>query len=130
MGTMTDRINGASPKRLLEIAADLLAVNCGYCDTEKEDVKDARSSLRDYVAGIKAQLIALGVIGGGAAIGWKAILAKLTALGLWGAVAVTVGGLLIIWLLYEIYSEIAKRVKELRAALNALDDCLQENNCN
>ena len=129
MGKMTDRINKASPNRLLEIAEDLLKVKCEHCDTEKEDVKDARMSLRDYLSGIKAQLIAIGVIGGGAAIGWKAILAKLTALGLWGAVVVTAGGLLIIWFLYDVYSQIKKRVKELRAALHALDDCLEKHNC-
>lgn len=113
----------------MEIAEDLLKIKCEHCDTEKEDVKDARMSLRDYISGVRAQLIALGVIGGGAAIGWKAILEKLIAMGLWGAVAITVGGLLIIWLLYEIYSEIAKRIKELKAALHALDNCLEKHNC-
>ena len=131
MGKLTERIDSASPTRLVEIAEDLLKVKCEFCEKEKEDVKDARMSLRDYIQSIRSQLKVFGVLGGagGTVYGWKALLKKISSMGFKGMIAVSIVGLLAIWWLYEIWEDITLRVRELREALHKLDNCLEKHNC-
>lgn len=134
MGKYTERIDNASPTRLEEITEDLLSVECDFCHTEREDVKDARNSLRDYIAAIRSELAAFGLIGGATGLtayaSWAKIVEVLAAIGI-VALAVIVGafGLVALWWLYEVWKQITLRVRELRQALKDLDDCLEYNLC-
>ena len=134
MGKYTKRIDNASPTRLEEITEDLLSVECDFCHTEREDVKDARNSLRDYIAAIRSELAAFGLIGGATGLtayaSWAKIVEVLAAIGI-VALAAIVGtfGLLALWWLYEVWKQITLRVRELRQALKDLDDCLEDNLC-
>ena len=134
MSRFTDTINTGGPTRLIEVAQDLIDIACPACDTKKEDVKDARNSLRDYIASVKSQLIAAGVIsGGGGGIivgihGWAQIVETVLAFS-WASLLILFGGLLAIYWLYVVWKEITKRVREFREALRVLDQCMEQNNC-
>ncbi|MFH1651255.1 MAG: hypothetical protein ABID87_04045 [Chloroflexota bacterium] len=128
MGRNLANITKATPWKLSTIADDLIAEAGVNCQNEVNDVKDARDSLKDYISSIRTTLVGLGIISGGTGwlVGWATILEKIMSLGKLGGFVFIGVGLLAIWWLYDVYAEILKRIRELRKALNALDDCLEQ----